>query len=121
MRGFLIFTTVVYGFFGLGLLAIPAPFLSPYGISVDMGGQLMCRILGAALLGFAWVFWSVRSAKREGAMLAVLRGSFVYNAIDTVVLLIAMNRGELGVLSWGPIGLHIVMALGFGWFGLRRG
>ncbi len=118
MRGFLIFTTIVYGVFGLGLLAIPGPFLAPYGIALETGGELMCRILGSALLGFAWVFWSARAAGREGVMAAVLVGSFVYNAIDTVTLLIAMYRGELGLLAWGPIGLHFVMTVGFGWFAL---
>lgn len=115
MRGFLIFTTIVYGIFGLGLLAIPAPFLSPYGIDLDVGGQLMCRVLGSALLGFAWVFWTARAAGREGVMGAVLVGSFLYNAIDAVILLIAMYRGELSILAWGPIGLHLVMTVGFGW------
>jgi hypothetical protein len=120
VRGFLTFTTIVYGLFGLGLLAIPGPFLAPYGLDLNSAGQLMCRVLGSALIGLAITFWRTRGAQRTPAVAGLMQGSFLYNAVDTVALLVAMQRGELGVLAWGPIGLHLVMALGFGWFSFRR-
>lgn len=121
MRSFLIFATLVYGVFGLGLLAIPGLFLSPYGIDLNTAGMMMCRLLGSALVGLAIVFWQVRGEAPLGAVGSVVLGNFIYNLVDVVVLLASMSRGELGVLAWGPIGLHVVLTLGFGWLTLRRG
>lgn len=120
MRLFLIFATLVYGLFGLGLLLIPGLFLSPYGIDLNTAGMMMCRLLGSALVGLALVFWQMRREPLAGVAASVVLANFIYNLIDVVVLLVSMYRGELGVLAWGPIGLHIVLMLGFGWLTVRR-
>lgn len=120
MRLFLIFATLVYGLFGLGLLAIPGLFLSPYGVALNTGGVMMCRVLGAGLIGLAITFWQARGEPVKGAVGGIVLGNFIYNLIDVVVLLVSMYRGELGELSWGPIGLHAVLMLGFGWLTVRR-
>jgi hypothetical protein len=44
------------------------------------GGVLMARILGAALIGFALLFWRARALAASPALHAVFLASFVYNS-----------------------------------------
>lgn len=120
MRAFMIFAALDYGLFGLGLLTIPALFLAPYGVELNTSGLMMCRLLGSALIGLAIVLWWARGEALKGVAGSLVLSNFVYNLIDVAVLSVAMHRGELGVLGWGPIGLHVVLTAGFGWLTLRR-
>jgi hypothetical protein len=117
---FLIIAAVAYAGFGLGLLAVPTPFMFVYGVSLDNGGALMARILGSALLGFTLIFWWCRNSASSDALQAIIRASFIYNVVDLPVVFIATLTGVMGPLGWIPVILHLLLALGFGYFGFMK-
>lgn len=116
----LIIAAVLYAIFGLGLLLVPEPFMAVYGVQLAASGAFMSRILGAALLGFALVFWWGRNAASSDLMTALMRASLVYNVIDLPIVIQASLAGTMNALGWGPVVLHIVLAAGFGYFAFGR-
>jgi hypothetical protein len=116
----LVIATVVYGVFGLGLLIVPAAFMSTYGITLDPAGAFMTRILGSALIGFALLFWWGRNDGDSAMMNGVLRASVVYNVIDLPVVLHAVLTGMMNAMGWVPVILHVVLAAGFGYFAFLK-
>ncbi|MGE0500701.1 MAG: hypothetical protein AB7I79_03470 [Rhizobiaceae bacterium] len=102
----------LYAIFGLGLLLVPAAFMSQYGVSLDGGGQMMARILGAALTSLALMFWLYRGATRE-VLISVLITGLLYNLVDIVVVLNAVLAGTMNAFGWFPVALHVMLAAGF--------
>lgn len=114
---FLIFSAIAYVIFGLGLLLVPGPFMAPFGVLLDADGEITTRILGAALVALALLFWQVRSAASGPVLKAILTTQCIYNLIDIPVLVLAISSGAMGTLGLFPLGLHLVLAAGFGYFG----
>jgi hypothetical protein len=109
---FLIFAAIAYAIFGLGLLLVPAEFMAPFGVTLDVAGVLMSRILGSALVFLAALFWLVRTDAGPAAR-TIFGTQALYNAVDILVLVMAISAGTMGVLGWMPVGLHAVLAIGF--------
>lgn len=114
-KTFLPIAAVLYVGFGIGLLLVPVLFMSTYGVALDAGGALMARILGAALIGFAILFWRVRNLTPSSALHALFLASFVYNLIDLPIVTIATVTGVMSALGWSAVGLHVFLAAGFGY------
>ena len=122
-RTFLPVAAVLYAGFGLGLLLAPSPFMSVYGVMLDPGGAMMARILGAALAGFALLFWMIRAATTASDVThAVFLSSFVYNVIDLPIVTAATLTGVMSAVGWSAVALHVFLAAGFGFlaFGRKR-
>jgi hypothetical protein len=116
---FLTFAAVAYAIFGLGLLLVPGPFMAPFGVVLDADGEVTARVLGAALVGLALLFWWVRDAEGPAAT-AILKSQCIYNVIDIPVLAIVIATGTMGLLGLFPLALHVVLAAGFGLYGFGR-
>jgi hypothetical protein len=111
----------VYGSFGLGLFIIPYPFMSSYGIDLNDSGIMMSRILGSSLIGFAFVFWLNREVPLTNkAWQNLMIGSLVYNLLDLPVVLISVLNGLMNSMGWLPVGLHLFLAMSFGYFAFSK-
>jgi hypothetical protein len=119
-KTFLPIAAILYLGFGLGLLLVPVPFMSVYGVNLDSGGALMARILGAALIGFALLFWRTRTLVASPALHSVFLASFVYNVLDLPIVTIATMSGVMSSFGWSAVGLHVFLAVGFGWLTFKR-
>lgn len=117
---FLVLASIAYIGFGAGLLIAPGPFMSTYGLSLDEAGMLMSRVLGSSLIGFTLVFWWSRNAQPSETLLAVLRASLIYNVLDLPTNIIAIQSGLMNTLAWSAVILHVLLAIGFGYFGFVK-
>lgn len=117
---FLVLAAIAYAGFGIGLLVAPGPFMAVFGVTLDGGGMLMARVLGSALIGFTLIFWWSRNAPNSDTLQAILRASFIYNVVDFPVVLIATLTGVMGVFGWSAVILHLLLAVGFGYFGFMK-
>ncbi|MBO6717189.1 MAG: hypothetical protein JJ913_04440 [Rhizobiaceae bacterium] len=115
LRTWFAVAAILYLGFGIGLLVVPAPFMSTYGVELDGGGQLMARILGSALASQAIMFWLFRAASPP-TVTPVLATGLIYNVVDLMVVLAATLSGTMNAMGWGPVALHIFLAAGFGYF-----
>ena len=112
---FVIFVFFSYAIFGLGLLIVPVEFMLPFGVALDTAGALMSRVLGSALAALAILFWLVRGEIASGPARSLFLTQALYNAVDIVVLAMAISVGTMGILGWMPVALHVVLAAGFTW------
>ena len=107
---------VIAGLFGVGFVFAPAQVLSRYGLTVDAGFGLVAQLFGAALLGYAILTWSARSARDSDARRAIVLALFVSDAIAFVLALMAQLKGVVNSLGWSTVAIYLLLALGFAYF-----
>jgi hypothetical protein len=108
---------------GLGLMASPSALVALLlGTSLNtIGGLLVARVAGAALLALGLACWLARNDGQSRAAAALIAAMLLYNAAVLAVLIYAGTAlGLSGVGLWPAAVLHIVMAI---WCGvcLRTG
>lgn len=118
---FSVIWSLLYAVFGLGLLFVPTVFMSQYGIALDAGGSVVTRVLGAAVLSFAVVFYLNRHLPAgEPAQHHLLAANFLYNLIDIPILLLAVLGGTMNAMGWVPLIVHIFLAASMGYFAFGK-
>ena len=114
-------SAVMYILFGLGMLIAGAELLRVWGLVLDRNGALVAQVLGSALIGLAVINSSGRNAPEQNALRPILFGNFMYNAVGFFVLVVSTVSGVTNALGWSIVAIHIVLALGFGYFAVIRG
>jgi hypothetical protein len=118
---FSVIWALIYAGFGIGLLLIPAQFMTTYGVTLDSSGAFMARILGSSLTGFALIFWWNRKQPvSDRTQFFILLGSFIYNLMDLPVVLMGTLNHVMSSMGWIPVGLHVFLAATFGYFVIKR-
>jgi hypothetical protein len=112
-------TAVSCAVFGAVFLTIPDILLAAHGASLNSGGVLLGRVLGASLLGMACIFWGLRGQTSAAQWPALLAG-VIYNGLDVVVGTQAVIGGVLNGKGWGLVIFHALLASAFGYFALMR-
>jgi len=107
---------VIAGLFGLGFVFAPAQVLAQYGLTLDAGLSVIAQLFGSALIGYAILTWSARSAGASDARRAIVLALFVSNAIGFVLALMAQLKGLVNSLGWSTVAIYLVLALGFAYF-----
>lgn len=115
-----IYTAVLLAIFGLLFVFIPAPSLSLFAITLDDPGYMMVRLFGAALVGLALIAWMARDDPPSRARQAIVWGQCIESAIAVIVLLVGIFSGIGNALGWLPVVAHLVIALGFGYFLVKK-
>ena len=117
LRSVFILNTVVALLFALVFLLGPAFALKFFGLTQGKSEVLLAQVIGAALVGFAFLAWFAKdyadSQATQGAVLSLL----IFSAIGFVVTL-------LGVLSqvtrtgtlWLVVILFLLFAAGYAYF-----
>lgn len=103
-------------FVGILLLLQPNQLLNLLGVTVGAGGLLMTRAYGAALIGYLMLTWYAREAGDSVARRAIILDLFVYDAIGSVVMLVAVINGVFNLLGWGIVGGYLFFTLGYGYY-----
>lgn len=118
---FSIIWAVLYMAFGLGLLLMPGSFMANYGVTLDTGGLLMARILGAALTAYALTFYLNRNLPlSDKGWQNLLLTSFIYHVVDIPIVTIATMDGVMNAMGWMPVGLHVFLAATLGYFAFKK-
>jgi len=121
LKTFSVIWAVIYLGFGLGLLLIPATFMTTYGVTLNSSGVFMTRILGSALTAYSLIFyWNRNTPLSDNTQHNILKGNFIYNIIDTPVVLMGTLNGVMSAMGWVPVGLHIFLAVTFGYFTFKK-
>jgi hypothetical protein len=101
---------------GLALLLIPGALMGLAGVTLDPGGTVMARLLGALLIGSAVMCWTARNADPSVGREAFVLGLFVADTLGFVVILLAQLAGLMTGLGWVFVLLWLLLAAGLGYF-----
>jgi hypothetical protein len=118
---FMLVATVVAAVFGLAFLVAPSQLVGFYGVKLTPESEVIGRIAGSVILGFAIVFWGAREGSAADALKAAMIAGLVTNALDALILLHATATGLLNGLGWLQVLINGALAAGFWYFSYGKG
>jgi hypothetical protein len=120
LNSFLMLATIVAAIFGLAFLVAPAQLVALYGVKLTPATEVIGRIAGSVIAGFAIVFWAARNENAAETFKAVLMAGLIANGLDCLILLHATATGLLNGLGWLQVLINGALAAGFGYFAFGK-
>ena len=120
LKTLFIINAIVAGLFGLAFVIMPAGMMTQYGVTITDGGAVICRLFGAALLGFAIISLMARDAHPSKARKAIVTGFFLGDIVGCVIAIFAQVSGAINVLGWSTVAIYALLAIGFGVFVFQK-
>jgi hypothetical protein len=99
---------------GLELIIAPADMLQLYGVELGPGGELMGRLSGAMLLGFALINWFARNSPPSVTLWAIVLGDCVTDGCSVVITLWVQLSGLVNALGWLSVIVYALFFISFG-------
>jgi hypothetical protein len=121
LNNFLMLATIVAAVFGLAFLVAPSALVALYGVTLTPATEVIGRIAGSVILGFAIVFWAARNADGAETFKAVMMAGLIANGLDCLILLHATVTGLVNGLGWLQVLINGVLAIGFWYFAFGKG
>ncbi len=115
LSSFLVVKAVISLVFGIAFALAPATVMSLYGVTLDPGGTLVARFLGAMLIGIGLICWLDRSADRA-ALQGITAALFIGDTIGFIAALLGQLSGVTNALGWVNVVIWLFLALGLGYF-----
>jgi hypothetical protein len=115
LSNFLVVKAVISLAFGIAFALVPTAVMSLYGVTLDLGGAMMARFLGACLVGIGLICWLDRNADPQvlqGITLALCIG----DTVGFIVALLGQLSGLSNALGWVNVVIWLLLALGLGYF-----
>lgn len=104
---------VVAAVFGLAFVFVPGQLLMQYGVTADAPLKFIGQLFGTALVGYAVLTWSARSAGDSDARKAIVLAMFVGNGVGFIIALIGQLQRVVNSLGWSTVAIYLILALGF--------
>jgi hypothetical protein len=120
-NNFIMVATLVAAVFGVAFLVAPSQLVALYGVTLTPATEVIGRIAGSVILGFAIVFWGARDGNAADALRAAMTAGLVANALDALILLHATATGLLNGLGWIQVVINGALAAGFWYFTYGKG
>jgi hypothetical protein len=111
---------VLCALFGLGFVTAPAMQFATFGAETSALAELVARVYGSALLGYALTSWVSRNAGPSPARSAIVVGNLIFHLLGAALLLMGYLAGTLNTMAWLAIVLSLLLALGFAMTGVGR-
>ena len=120
LSNFMLIATIIAAVFGVAFLIVPSELVALYGVKLTPATEVIARIAGSSILGFAIVFWGAHEAKATDALKAVMVAGVVSNGLDALILLHATASGLLNSYGWAQGIVNGLLALGFAYFAFPK-
>jgi len=115
LGNFLVVKAVISLVFGIAFALMPAGVMSLYGITLDAGGIMMARFLGACLIGIGLICWLDREADPK-ALQGITLALCIGDTVGFLVALLGQLSGLTNALGWVNVVIWLLLALGLGYF-----
>jgi hypothetical protein len=120
LNALMLVNAVVATVFGIAFVIVPGQVVSLYGVTGDAPLRYVGQLFGSALLALAVVTWLARNATDSDAGRAIVLGLAIGNTVGFVVALLGQLGRVVNALGWSTVVIYLLLALGFGYFALRR-
>ena len=113
----------VAGLFGLGFVFAPEAMLTPYGMAAETisASVMMSRLLGAANIGYAILFWFMMNAPTSETKIEVAKAISLGFGVGCLVSIVVQMSGEIGPLGWSTVALYAIFSGCYGYFSFVKG
>lgn len=113
---------VVAGLFGLGFIFAPEAMLAPYGVAADQAAASapIGRMIGAANLGYAILFWFMRGVESSAVRTGVVKAACLGFVASFLVGLFEQVSGTFGPLGWSTVVLYGGFAAAYGFLAFGK-
>ena len=115
LSNFLVVKAVISLAFGAAFALVPAAVMSLYGVTLDLGGALMARFVGACLIGIGLICWLDRDADPK-ALQGITLALCIGDTIGFIAALLGQLSGLTNALGWVNVVIWLLLALGLGYF-----
>ena len=115
LSNFLVVKAVISLVFGIVFALVPAVAMSLYGVTLDAGGIMMTRFLGACLIGIGLICWLDREADPK-ALQGITLALCIGDTVGFLVALVSQLSGLANALGWVNVVIWLLLALGLGYF-----
>jgi hypothetical protein len=112
--------TLLCAFFGIGFVAAPAMQFATFGGQTSTLAELVARVYGSSLLGYALTSWVSRNAGASTARTGIVVGNILFHLLGAALLVMGNLAGALNAMAWLAIVLSLLLAIGFAVTGLGR-
>jgi FtsH-binding integral membrane protein len=112
----MVVNALIAAVFGVAFVVLPGQVTALYGPEVTPQLEYVAQLFGAALLAFAVLTWTARTAPDSEARRAILLALFIGDGVGFVVSLIGQLSGVMNALGWSTVVIYLLLALGFGYF-----
>ena len=116
MNTLFVVTLVIEALFAIGFIIAPGAMLGQFGVTLNDIATTFARLFGSALLSFPILLWFARKSGKPEFKKGVVYSLFAYYLVSTVLLVIAEAAGQMNVLGWSVVGIHLILLLWFGYF-----
>ena len=106
---------VVAALFCVGLLLMPAFWITLYGAHADSQATVLLRLVGALMGGLAIMSCVGRNAEPSRLRDAIVLGFIVSNGLAAIVAVSGALTGAYNQFAWGPVATFALFAIGFQW------
>jgi len=120
LRNLMVIKSIITIIFGIGFVVIPVRALSFYGVTLDPAGAYMTRLFGAAFIVISLLLWYARKDAGSPALKAIVLGVFIGDTVGFVIALQAQLLGIVKAFGWLTVAIYFLLALGFGYFLLKK-
>ena len=120
LNNFLMLATIVAAVFGLAFLIGPSQLVALYGVKLTPATEVIGRIAGSVILGFAIVFWGARNGSGAETFKAMMMAGLIANGLDCLIMLHATVTGLVNGLGWLQVLINGALAIGFGYFAFGK-
>ncbi len=104
---------VVAGIFFLGLVSVPAFWITLYGATPDTQATVLLRLVGALFGGLAVMAWAGRKAEPSKSRDAMVLGLTVLNGLCALASVWGALSGVYNQFAWGPVATFDLCFIGF--------
>lgn len=104
---------------GMGFLLMPGPLLGALHMPPDAAVTIFVRLFGSALIGFVILLWFARRSDNLEFRKATAYSLVAYYVASSIVFVIALATGLMNALGWSLVGIHLPLAIWFGYYLVR--
>jgi hypothetical protein len=106
--------------FGIALCIRSVHMMFMFDLGLDPSGVFMARMLGITMIALAATFWIGRKSPDSPAMSGILWGGLIQNLFFALFFFRMMHMAWMSSKAWGPVILHLLLALGFATYVFRK-
>src|SRR5262245_4718634 len=101
---------------GIGFIFSPVKLWKTFNVNLNKHTAFPVHILEVAFIALDLLCWAARDLEDNAVLESMLLFIFSMELIQALTTLYGILRNAIAKQGWGPFALHLLFAIGFGYF-----